>query len=63
MWLATQTRPDISNAVRAVAILFGSQVCALEGSNGYLKICETDERTWYYFSGRHSRRFELAGVC
>ena len=36
MWLSTQTRPDISNAVRC------ARVSSLEGSVCYFRVCETD---------------------
>ena len=64
MWLVTQTRPDIANAVRAVARYCASpkQVHwdAAMGILGYAK------RTSYlhgcFISERYGRRIQLAGV-
>ena len=65
MWLATQTRPDISNAVRAVARYCSApKYVHWKEAMGILRVCETNERIWYYFSERYSRRLSLqAFVC
>ena len=65
-WLSSEARPGISNAVRAVVGRYCSApkyVHWRATMNWYLRICETDERIWFYFSERYSRRFEFAGVC